>query len=165
MEPTLSLKSTGVFLQIQYCRQFLQTLYVENKGPVGQHNEQNQGLNYSLLVNSCSGLIEVPWWSGRGPGVSYLRETNEISTPGPRPDPPQNFKSAGTHVTNREYGVYMLEQSSWIGLMGGFLILVLAPEDRSPVLIFVDLCSICQAGAVGVPGPTLAGSRPKTDRN
>ncbi len=48
--------------------------------------------------------------------------------------------------------------------MDGFYTLVLVPQDRSPELVFVDLCSIFQAGAVGnSPGPNF-GRKPAPKR-
>jgi hypothetical protein len=48
--------------------------------------------------------------------------------------------------------------------MYGFQILVLVPQNRSPELIFVESCSIFQAGAVGnAPGPNF-GRKPARNR-
>jgi hypothetical protein len=79
------------------------------------------------LVSWGSGLSEVPGGSGRGPGLdislvfpkkdgpsgrraaarrpagpSYLRKTNEISTPAPRPDAPGTSIKPEPQLTNRE---------------------------------------------------------------
>ncbi len=62
----------------------------------------------------------------------------------------------------------------WVGLMGGFYILVFGAQtgnrhemvlESVPGVILVDLWSICQAGAVGkVPGAKF-GRKPTQNRN